>query len=226
MKRILFAGAALAVLGACASAPVEPVEDVMAEEIESSEAQSVETIIVEKTEFDRAMESVDTLVAAQNEQAAIDRLTQLLGQPDLTDTEKQTALLKRGTIRLSERGFDTWSAIKDFEEIVNAFGPDALDGVAQEQLDTARAKATSLNFNIQQADISRVDKFQAMFQLGDHQEAVDLMLATNLNPGNEYLVAMNQIGWLCEGEGYTGPVYAATAQDGTNMSLQFCDFGK
>ena len=228
MKRILLAGAAFAILGACATAPSEPTSDVVTEDtmMETGEAGSVETILVEKSEFDLAMESVETLVEGKNEQAAIDRLTQLLGRPDLTDQEKQVALLRRGTIRLSERGYDTWSAIKDFEEIIAEYGDDALDGVAMEQLDAARGKATSLNFKIQQPDISRVEKFQAMFQLGDHQEAVDLMLATNLNPGNDYLIAMYQIGWLCDGEGFTGPVYPATEPDGTGRSLQFCDFGK
>lgn len=228
MKQILFAGAALAVLGACASTPAETTDTAAVEEaiVDTVDTGSVETIIIEKTDFDRAMESVDILVEAKNEQAAIDRLTQLLGQPGLSDKETQIALLKRGEIRLSDRGFDTWSAIKDFEEIVNLFGEDALEGVAQEQLNTARGKATSLNFSVQQPDISRVEKFQAMFQLGDHQEAVDLMLATNLNPGNDYLIAMYQIGWLCEGEGFTGPVYTATEPDGSPRSLQFCDFGK
>lgn len=229
MKRILLAGAAFAVLGACATAPVEDAEEVIiAEETaaEETDAGSAEVIIVEKTDFDLAMESVDQLVAGQNEQAAIDRLTQLLGNPALSDEEIQIALLKRGTIRMSDRGYDTWEAIADFEEIIAKFGPDALDGVAQEKLDEARGKATSLNFKTQQPGVSRVEKFQAMFDLGDHEEAVDLMLATNLNPGNDYLVAMYQIGWLCEGEGFTGPVYPATEPDGTNRSLQFCDFGK
>lgn len=225
MRRILLAGAAFAVLGACASAPTESVDKVAAEET-VSDTGSAQIIIVERSDFELAMETVDTLVAAGNEQAAIDRLTQLLGRVDLTDEEKQMALLKRGNIRLSERGYDTWSAIKDFEEIVTEFGDDALGGEAMEQLGTARGKATSLNFLIQQPDVSRVEKFQAMFQLGDHQEAVDLMLATNLNPGNDYLIAMNQIGWLCEGEGFTGPVYPVTETDGSTRSLQFCDFGK
>ena len=228
MKRILLAGAALMALGACASTTADTAETLAADEavLETVDTGSAETIIVEKTDFDLAMESVETLVEGKNEQAAIDRLTQLLGQPGLSEQETQIALLRRGTIRLSDRGYDTWAAISDFEEIVNTYGVDALDGVAQEQLDTARGKATSLNFNIQKPEISRVEKFQAMFQLGDHQEAVDLMLATNLNPGNDYLVAMYQIGWLCEGEGFTGPVYAATEPDGTDRSLQFCDFGK
>ena len=228
MKRIFLAGAALAILGACASPPTDNSGEVMAESTttEAGETSSVETIIVEKSDFDLAMQTVDTLVAAGNEQAAIDRLTQLLGRVDLTDEEKQMALLKRGKIRLSERGYDTWSAIKDFEEIIAEFGDDALDGAAMAQLETARGKADSLNFVIQQPDISRVEKFQAMFQLGDHQEAVDLMLATNLNPGNDYLIAMNQIGWLCEGEGFTGPVYAVSDMDGNTRNLQFCDFGK
>lgn len=229
IKRILLAGCAFGLLGACATAPAEPTEEIVtAEDISSpsSDAGSVETIIVAKTDFDLAMDSVDVLVAARNEQAAIDRLMQLLGEPDLTDQEKQTTLLKLGTIRMSERGYDTWQAIANFEEIVETYGEGALDGVAQEKLSEARGKATSLNFVIAQPETSRLQKFQAMFELGDHQEAVDLMLDNNLTPGNDYLIAMYQIGWLCEGEGFTGPVYSATEPDGTERSLQFCDFGK
>ncbi len=228
MKRILLVGAAFSVIAACATDTAGSPEPSIAEDViaDDRDANSVETILVEKSEFDLAMETVETLVEARNEQAAIDRLTQLLGRTELTEDEKQIALLRRGTIRLSERGFDTWAAIKDFEEITATYGDDALDGVAMEQLMTARGKADSLNFLINQPDISRVEKFQAMFQLGDHQEAVDLMLATNLNPGNDYLMAMYQIGWLCEGEGFTGPSYAATDYEGTSRSFQFCDFGK
>ena len=226
MKRLLLASCALGLLGACATAPAEDtpvVEDIAAGDVD---AGSVETIIVERTDFDLAMDSVDVLVAAKNEQAAIDRLMQLLGQPDLTDQEKQVALLKLGTIRMSSRGYDTWQAIANFEEIIDTYGADALDGVAQEKLEEARGKATSLNFIISQPETSRVQQFQAMFELGDHQEAVDLMLESNLNPGNDYLIAMYQIGWLCEGEGFTGPIYPATEPDGTGRRLQFCDFGK
>lgn len=229
MKQILLAGCALGWVAACASAPSDPVSDTAIVEetaIESADAGSVETIIVEKSDFELAMDSVDVLVAANNEQTAIDRLMQLLGEPGLSDEEKQIALLKLGTIRMSDRGFDTWQAIANFEEIIETYGSDAMDGVAQDKLDQARGKATSLNFKIQQPETSRVEKFQAMFTLGDHQEAVDMMLESNLNPGNDYLVAMYQIGWLCEGEGFTGPVYPATEPDGTSRSLQFCDFGK
>lgn len=229
MKQILLAGCALGLLGACATAPAEPVDESVITEagaMQDGDAGSAQTIIIEKTDFDLAMESVDVLVDAGNEQTAIDRLTQLLGQPGLTDQEKQVALLKLGTIRMSPRGFDTWQAIANFEEIVNTYGDDALDGAALEKLDEARGKATSLNFLINQPETTRLQKFQAMFELGDHQEAVDLMLGSNLTPGNDYLVAMYQIGWLCEGEGFTGPIYAATEPDGTGRSLQFCDFGK
>ena len=229
IKRILLAGCTFSLLGACATAPAEPTDEVVvAEDVapQTGDAGSVETVIVEKTSFDLAMDSVDVLVAGGNEQAAIDRLMQLLGQPDLTDQEKQVTLLKLGTIRMSERGYDTWQAIANFEEIIDTYGADALDGVAQEKLDQARGKATSLNFLINQPETSRLQQFQAMFELGDHQDAVDLMLDSNLTPSNDYLIAMYQIGWLCEGEGFTGPIYPATEPDGTGRSLQFCDFGK
>lgn len=46
-----------------------------------------------------ALRTVGQLVEAGNEQKAIDRLTQLLGRPDLTDQE-------RGRRFISERSFD------------------------------------------------------------------------------------------------------------------------
>ena len=126
MKKILLAGCALGLLGACASAPTEVAEEaVIVEEttkVDVDTSGSVETVIIERSDFELAMDSVDVLVAAKNEQTAIDRLVQLLGKPGLTDEEKQTALLKLGTIRMSDRGYDTWGAIESFEEIVNTYG--------------------------------------------------------------------------------------------------------
>jgi len=228
MKNVILAGCALGLLAACATAPADTADGstVSGESLSTGEAGSAQTILVEKSGFDLAMDSVDVLVAAGNEQTAIDRLMQLIGEPDLTDQEKQVALLKLGTIRMSPRGYDVWQAITNFEEITSTYGEDALDGAAQAKLEEARGKATSLNFLINQPETTRLQKFEAMFALGDHQEAVDLMLENSLTPGNDYLIAMYQIGWLCEGEGFTGPIYSATEPDGTNRSLQFCDFGK
>lgn len=231
MKYVLSAGIAFAVLSGCATAPVETTEEVavvtetkVEETVGAVEVAPIVT--VEKSSFELAMESVDTLVANGGEQVAINRLTQLLGDPNVSADEKKTALFRRGTIRMSERGFDTLGAVDDFQEIISRFGAGEFDGAAASNLDVANGKATSLRSLVEQPSTSRLDKFRALFDLGDHQEAVDLMLATNLNPGNDYLVAMYQIGWLCEGEGFTGPVYAATEPDGTGRNLQFCDFGK
>ncbi len=218
MNRFLLAAASLTVLAACASttdAPA-PVADVPTPVALEGTA----------TEFERAMITVENLEEAGNVPTAIDRLTQLLGDPTLTDNEKADVLARRGELRVSDNGFDTWGAISDFEEILNEYpSSDAAIG-AQEQLDYARGKATSLSFLLEKPDSTREDMFNAHFELGEHDEAMDLMLSTGLTPSNDRLVAMYQIGYLCEGEELTGPSYSAVEPDGTTRTLQFCDFGK
>ena len=74
--------------------------------------------------------------------------------------------------------------------------------------------------------LTRNERFNHHFRLGEHVEAVDLMQANNLTPDNAHLLAMYQIGYLCEGDELAGPAYATTEPDGTSRSLQFCDSGK
>ncbi|MEL6664420.1 MAG: hypothetical protein AAFR33_15615, partial [Pseudomonadota bacterium] len=84
----------------------------------------------------------------------------------------------------------------------------------------------SLNFLLEQGNLSRTERFETLFRLGQHQDAMDYMLANNLKPSNDYLVDMYQMGFLCEGDEYGGPVYDAVEPDGTPRALQYCDFGK
>jgi len=225
MKHLFLAAASFALITACASTTtVDPAPEDNAPAVITDQTKTEDGTT--KTSFELAMETVDELVNGKNEQAAISRLETLLGDPALSDLEKQQALFRLGSIKFDDRGYDVWGAIADFEELVETYGEDALDGTAQDMLNTARGKATSLNFAKDQAETTRTKKFELMFDLGDHQEAIDLMLATGLTPSNDYLVAMYQIGYLCDGEGFTGPAYSATEPDGTARSLQFCDFGK
>jgi len=225
MKHLFLAAASAVLIAACATPVTDPApEETTTEVVVPDETKTADGVT--KTAFELAMETVDDLVTGKNEQAAITRLETLLGDPALSDLEKQQALFRLGSIKFDERGYDVWGSIKNFEELVETYGEGALDGTAQDMLNTARGKATSLNFEKEQPGTTRTKKFELMFDLGDHQEAIDLMLATGLTPGNDYLVAMYQIGYLCEGDTYTGPAYAATEPDGTARALQFCDFGK
>jgi hypothetical protein len=219
MIRITLASASLIALAACAtetpSAPAAPVVD------PAPTAGAPADI----SEFALAMDTADILVEGGNEQAAIDRLTQLMGRPDLSETELATALFRRGEIRYGD-GNDVFGAISDFDEML-ALAPD--HPAAQRAMalrDTARGEATSLNFQLETGDLSRTERFNTLFRLGQHQRALDLMLETGLTPDNAHLLDLYQMGYLCEGDEFTGPVYRVAEPDGTMRDLQYCAYGK
>ncbi|MEO1642447.1 MAG: tetratricopeptide repeat protein, partial [Pseudomonadota bacterium] len=175
--------------------------------------------------YELAMQSVDELVEAGNEQAAIMRLQQLVGMQDANDEEKAEALFKMAELR-GFGGNDVYGAIDALTELIDTYPASALVSDAEEMRDTLRGKATSLNFAANNANLSPTERFNAMFELGDHTDAADMMLARDLKPDNAILLDMYQIGYLCEDETLTGPSYALTDADGTARTLHFCEFGK
>ena len=52
------------------------------------------------------------------------------------------------------------------------------------------------------------------------------MIANDILPGNEALLAMYQIGYACEDSNLTGRAYSVTDRDGTVRNVRFCDAGK
>ncbi|HPF23770.1 MAG TPA: hypothetical protein PK417_09840 [Hyphomonas sp.] len=215
MIRLSLAAAASAlVLAACTSAPAP-----------SGTATSTSTAVA-LSPYDLAMQTVEELVTAGNTQTAIDRLTQLTGDPSLTPDQVAEVLYRRGELRLSESGYDTMGAIEDFEEILADYPDSEWNTAATSMLDTARGKATSLNALLSQPETTTMQKFNILMELGRHDDAIDMMLANNLSPDNATLLAMYQIGYLCEGDDLTGRVYDVTEPDGTFHELRFCDFGK
>ena len=52
------------------------------------------------------------------------------------------------------------------------------------------------------------------------------MTAYDLVPDHEVLLAMYQIGYLCEDSNLTGRAYDVTDRDGTPRKVRFCDLGK
>ena len=214
MIRLSLAAAASAlVLAACASAPA-PVDS------------AATSTAVSLTPYELAMQTVEELVTAGNTQASIDRLTQLLGDPSLNREQLAEALYRRGELRLSETGYDTMGAIEDFEEITSEFQDTEWSAAAAAMLDSARGKATSLNALLSQPETTRTQRFNILMDLGRHDEATDLMRAYDLTPDNAVLLAMYQIGYLCEGEELAGKSYDVTEPDGTFRELRFCDTGK
>ena len=176
--------------------------------------------------FDLAMSTSADLVVANNTQAAIGRLTQLIGEPTLTPDERAEVLFELGRLSMSEAGYDSEGAVRYFEEIVDDYADSDWATTAQTELDVARGKVTSLVGVVENVDSTRQQKFDALMQLGRHQDAMDIMQSANLTPDNGTLLAMYQIGYLCEGSDLTGRAYDVTDIDGTARSLRFCDLGK
>lgn len=221
IRNVLYAAASGLVLAACATStgtlpPPEPVEAAITEPVETESSRAVGL----------AMNTVDELLANGNTQTGIDRLTQLLGDDRLTDDERAEVLARRGELRHSTSGYDLMGAISDFAQVLETYPESAGAGKVRGRLDLANGEATSLNGLLAQPETGRTARFESLFRLGEHDDALDLMLATGLKPDNDHLIAMYQIGYLCAGDDQTGPTYDAVEPDGTPRELRFCDFGK
>ena len=219
MNRLsLIAAASGLVLAACASAPETVSQD--------AGANAPLSLNSSPSAFDLAMGTVDSLTAEGNRQVAIDRLTQLLGDQSLTREEMAEALLRRGELRLNSGGFDVLGAVEDFDEIATEYTDTSAHNFALPLLDTARSSANFLNEALASPETTNLEKFDMLMQLGAHRDAMDIMQANNFTPENGTLLAMYQIGYLCDDEGLTGRSYNATDTDGTALNLHFCDLGK
>lgn len=218
IRKILTASVSALVLSACATTttPGVPAE---------TEAAAI-SVPEAKSAIELAMGTVDELVSAGNSQKALDRLTQLLGDETLAPDDLASVLVRRGDLRASAQGFDLMGAISDYAQVIDRYPTSSAALAARAKLDVANGEATSLNFLLAQPETPRGQKFESHFRLGQHDEALDLMLTSGLVPNNDHLIAMYQIGYLCVGEDQTGPVYNAVEPDGTPRELRFCDFGK
>lgn len=182
-------------------------------------------VTAQPSNFDLAMNTVEELVQAGNEQAAILRLEQLIGNQDATADEKAAALYRMAELKMGD-GNQVWGAIEALDEFLETYPDHAKANAATELRDYARGEATSLNFALEQGGLSPTEAFKARFRLGEHQVASDIMLANAITPENDYLLDMYQIGYLCEDAELTGPSYRLVEPDGTDRVVRFCDFGK
>ncbi|MEM5517762.1 hypothetical protein WNY37_12455 [Henriciella sp. AS95] len=214
MLRSMLAGASLVILAAaCASstdAPAEPVET---------------STTSEPTPFELAMGTVNSLVEAGNEQIAIDRLTQLLGDPGMSDEQMAKALYARAKLRAAG-GNDLTGAVADLKEIAAQYPESSIADEAAAMQAEAEAEFAMLNDMLASGDTTAMERFEILFRLGQHQEAADLMLAGALEPENSYILDMYQIGYLCDGDELAGPVFELVEPDGTSRAVQFCELGK
>lgn len=215
--RLFFAATALALTTACASTSTETAP------VSADTPPIAET--AQMSPYDLAMGTVDDLLAAGNEQAAILRLEQLIGMQTASDEDRASALYRMAELKMSD-GNQVWGGLRALDEFIDTYPEHKKIPAAIELRDFARGEATSLNFQLEQGGLSPMDQFKARFRLGEHQDSADIMLANALMPGNEYLLDMYQIGYLCDDVELTGPQYPVTEPDGTERTVRFCDFGK
>lgn len=215
LRSLLFAAASAAVLAACTSTP-EPTPGAVA---------PPEATVVKST-FDRAMGTVDELVHAGNTPIAIERLMQLAGDTSITEEERAKTLVLLGDYGLAPGGYNAEGAVGYYQEVLADHASSKAAADAANKLPAAQAKVAEYLAMLGSANLTRTQEFSALFGLGRHQAAIDVMTAYDLTPDNEALLAMYQIGYLCEDTNLTGRAYDVTDRDGTVRKVRFCDLGK
>lgn len=213
LRPLLFAVASAFVLGACASSPNA-----------SSSSDASETQV--PSPYVLGIQTAEELVAAGNTPTAIQRLMQLVGDTSISPTERGDTLYKLGTLSASSTGYDAEGAVEYFNEVLAGYPNTPAAKQSAAALPGAEAAVAAHLATFESVDSTNAQKFLALFSLGRHQEAIDVMVANDIVPGNEELLAMFQIGYLCDDSNLTGRAYAVTDRDGTVRNLRFCDFGK
>jgi len=214
LRPLLFAAASALVLGACASAP----------DTATTTTDPSETAV--PSEYKLAHDTAAELVAAGNTPTAIQRLMQLVGDASLTPDERAETLYKLGQLSGSPTGYNAEGAVEYFYEVLADYASTPAAPKAAAALPGAEAAVADYVAIVDSVDATRTEQFQALMNLGRHQAAIDLMVANDILPGNEDLLAMYQIGYLCDDSNLTGRAYSVTDRDGTVRNLRFCDFGK
>lgn len=216
LRPLLFAATSLLVLGACASS-TQPAG------VPGAATPGTPVIV---SPFNLGLRTADELVAAGNTPAAIQRLMQLAGETGLSPQERSEVLYTLGRLSGSPTGYDAEGAVDYFVEVLGDFGGTPAAKQASAALPGARAAVAGLITVLESVDSVPSDEFLALFNLGRHEQAIDVMVANDILPGNEELLAMYQIGYLCDESNLTGRAYLVTDRDGTARTLRFCDFGK
>jgi hypothetical protein len=216
LRPLLLSAAAALALAACSTTTDAPAGT-------STPAAEVST---STSPVQLALQTADELSTAGNTPAAIQRLMQLVGDTSLTPNEQAGVLVRLGDLSMAPGGYNAQGAVGYYGEVISDHKgtPSAADAAAR--LPLAEAKVTAYRTKLDSADASRSEQFLALMNLGMHQDAIDLMVANDLTPDNEELLAMYQIGYLCDDPNLTGRSYSVNDRDGTVRNLRFCDFGK
>lgn len=213
MIRLSLAAMASAIVLAACATQGEPVD-------------TPEAAVVVPSQFELGMSTAQELQEAGNVPTAIQRLMQLVGDPELTPAQKSNVLYELGVLSMSPTGYDLPSAVSYFDEVIATYPGTEWARRAEGKLPEARAQVEALNGVLASPTSTHTEQFYALMKLGRHLDAMDMMTQYSIEPDNEVKLAMYQIGYLCDETGLTGQSYAVTDRDGTERKLRFCDFGK
>ncbi len=135
-------------------------------------------------------------------------LSSLLARSDLTLDQRLRTLNYRAIGR-STTGENKNGAIADYEEMLRLAPSDhPLVARVTEDLDYVRQQKGYIEERLN--DRARSDsrqRFQDLLALGRHDEAVQFMRQSNLQPQPIYVEKLAKLGYLCEGPGYSGVNY-------------------
>lgn len=182
-------------------------------------------LATEPTTAERALDTALQLYDEGNPFAAVSRLTQELGNPLNTDADRLAVLLERAYMREGAAN-DLMGAIADYE----AAGALATDPAQKAEiagfLREVSLKVEDMNAALASGEPTRTRRFEILFQLGKHTAALDMLMEGGVTPNPLILRGLYQIGYLCEGPGYTGQAFDLVDADGTARTVRFCDSGK
>jgi hypothetical protein len=178
-------------------------------------------VLAEPTSVERAMATAEGLYSEGNPFAAVSRLTQELGNPLNTDEERVKLLMARAEMRAGNAS-DLLGALADLEA-AEAIAPNP---IRQSDIADLRQRIDGLNAALASGETPRSGRFEILFALGKHNAALDMLMEGGVTANPMILRGMYQIGYLCEGPGYTGAAFDIVDGDGTARTVRFCDSGK
>lgn len=183
-------------------------------------------VVVVPSGYELGVATAGELRAAGNVPAAIQRLMQLAGDPDLTPDQKASVLFELGKLSKGPGGYDLAGSMSYFDEVIATYPGTEWARRAATELPPTRAELDAQNAIAASPDSTPTEKFYALMKLGRHLDAIDLMTAYSIEPDNEVKLAMYQTGYLCDESDLTGQSYTVTDRDGAVRTLRFCDYGK
>lgn len=150
-------------------------------------------------------------------------ISALMERPDLTDDQRLRALYRRAVIKAST-GEDRMGAIVDYTTFVAA-APAGHALLEHAEKNKAYAEAQMEHINRRLAvgpDPDRAQYFNDLLAAGRHDEAAKFFRETGVQTvyGVEKLA---KLGYLCEGDGYSGPSYKWGYDNTPTFIVRWCD---